>query len=384
MRICIVTGSRAEFFLLKELIININKEKKFKSFVLVTGSHNSSLFGNTIKDIKKSKIKINAEIDLKLKNDKPNDVSKYLSLGIRKFSFWLEKIKPDLLIILGDRYEIFSAVIAAQIYRIPIAHIYGGETTQGVIDEGIRHSITKFSHVHFVSTQKHFKRVKQLGENPKMIFNIGSLGVEALKKNKTINKKNLERKLKIKFRHKNILVTFHSETIFNEMENIKNLKIFLDSLKELKDTSIIFTAPGADFYYKSIFKEIQKFVKKNSQAYFFKSLGHKNYFSLCKHVDLMIGNSSSGIIEMPSLKKWTINLGIRQKGREKAKSVINVKFNKLEIRKAILKLLFMSNDPSLKKVKNPYDNGSSSDKIINILKRINFSDINKKKFYDYT
>jgi GDP/UDP-N,N'-diacetylbacillosamine 2-epimerase (hydrolysing) len=383
MKLCTITGSRAEFFLLKNLITKLTYDKKIKNDLLVTGSHNSAFFGNTIKDIRKSNFRIKAQIDLKIKKDKPSDISNYFSEGVKKFSYYLNKIKPDLILILGDRYEIFSAAIAAHILRIPIAHIYGGETTQGAIDEGIRHSITKLSHIHFVSTNKYFSRVKQLGENPKMIFNVGSLGVEALKKNKTISKKNLEKKLGIKFRKKNILITFHSETIHGEKKNVKNLKIFLDSLKNLKDTSLIFTAPGADFYYKSIFKEIKKFVKKIPQAYFFKSLGHENYFSLCKKVDLMIGNSSSGIIEMPSFKKWSINIGVRQEGRVRAKSIIDIKFKKSEIEKLILKLLFTKNTSFLKNTKNPYDNGNSSDKIIKILKKIKLPNIYNKKFYDY-
>jgi GDP/UDP-N,N'-diacetylbacillosamine 2-epimerase (hydrolysing) len=383
MKLCTITGSRAEFFLLKNLITKLKYDKKIKNNLLVTGSHNSVFFGKTIRDIRKSNFKIKAQIDLKIKNDKPSDISNYISQGIKKFSYYFNKIKPDLILILGDRYEIFSAAIAAHILRIPIAHIYGGETTQGAIDEGIRHSITKLSHIHFVSTKKYFTRVKQLGENTKMIFNVGSLGVEALKKNKNISKKILEKKLGIKFRKKNLLITFHSETIHDEKKNLKNLKFFLDSLKNLKDTSLIFTAPGADFYYNSIFREIKKFIKKKPQAYFFKSLGHENYFSLCKYVDLMIGNSSSGIIEMPSFKKWAINIGVRQEGRVKAKSIIDVKFKKTEIEKLILKLLFSKNNSFLKNIKNPYDNGNSSDKIIKILKKIKLSNIYNKKFYDY-
>ena len=383
MKLCTITGSRAEFFLLKNLITKINNEKKLKNNLLVTGSHNSALFGNTIKDIKQSNIKIKAIVNLKIKNDRPIDISKYISEGIKKFSYHFNSIKPDLVIILGDRYEIYTAAIAAYILKIPIAHIYGGETTQGVIDEGIRHSITKLSHIHFVSTNRYLKRVKQLGENPKMIFNVGSLGIEALKNNKALNKKTLEKKLGIKFRKKNLLITFHPETIHDEKTNLKNLKIFLDSLKGLKDTSLIFTAPGADTYYKFIFKQLKNFTKKNTQAYFFKSLGHEKYFSICKNVDLMIGNSSSGIIEMPTLNKWTINLGNRQTGRVKAKSVIDIKFKKIQIKKILNKLLFQKNNSFLKKIKNPYDNGNSSDKIINIIKKVNLSRICYKKFYDY-
>ena len=193
MKLCTITGSRAEFFLLKNLITKLTYDKKIKNDLLVTGSHNSAFFGNTIKDIRKSNFRIKAQIDLKIKKDKPSDISNYFSEGVKKFSYYLNKIKPDLILILGDRYEIFSAAIAAHILRIPIAHIYGGETTQGAIDEGIRHSITKLSHIHFVSTNKYFSRVKQLGENPKMIFNVGSLGVEALKKIRLLVKKILKK-----------------------------------------------------------------------------------------------------------------------------------------------------------------------------------------------
>jgi len=383
MKLCTVTGSRAEFFILRNFILKIQKDRKIIHSLLVTGSHNSNFFGNTIQDIKKSNIKITSRIDLKIKNDRPRDISNYISEGVKKFSYYFSKIKPDIVVILGDRYEIFSAAIAAHILGIPIAHLYGGETTLGVIDESIRHSITKLSHIHFVSTKKYFRKVQQLGENPKMIFNVGSLGVESLKNNKYLTKENIETKLKIKFRKKNLLITFHPETIHDKIKNLKNLKVFLNSLKDLKDTSLIFTAPGADFYYKSIFHEIKKFVKNNSQAYFFKSLGHENYFSLCKHIDLMIGNSSSGIIEMPSLKKWTINLGIRQEGRVKAKSVIDSEFKRSDIKKKLLKLLFVKSTSFLKNVRNPYDNGNSSDKIIKILKKINLNNILKKKFFDY-
>ena len=222
MKLCTVSGSRAEFFILKNLILKIQNDKKFNHHFIVTGSHTSQIFGNTIKDIKNNKVNISSIIKTNFKDDKPNHIANYLGDGIKKFSNKFTKNKPDLLLVLGDRYEIYAAVIAAYLARIPIAHIYGGETTQGSLDEGIRHSISKLSNIHFVSTKKHFKSLEQLGENKKYIFNIGSLGVEALITNKGLPTQTLEKELKIKFNKKNILMTFHSETVLGEKENIKN------------------------------------------------------------------------------------------------------------------------------------------------------------------
>ena len=383
MKICTVTGSRAEFFILKGLILKIQKEKKIKHNLLVTGSHNSDFFGKTINDIKKNKIIIKNSINLNIKGDKPNDIAKYLATGIQKFSKKLLEIKPDLLLILGDRYEIYSAVIAAYLNQIPIAHIYGGETTQGSLDEGIRHSISKLSNIHFVSTRKYLNRVRQLGENKKFIFNVGSMGVEAIKKHKLIKRKNIEKLLNLKLDKKNILMTFHPETSRSKKENLINLNKFLNCLKKLKKTSIIITMSGADHHYKAISSILNEFSKKNKNVFVFKSLGHDYYFSLCRVVDLMIGNSSSGIIEMPSFKKGTINVGIRQLGRIQAKSIINVDFSESEILRAIKKIYSNNFIKLLKRVNNPYDKNNSSGKILKILKSINLKKIQNKSFFDY-
>lgn len=382
MRLCTVSGSRAEFFILKDLILKLQNEKKFKHQFIVTGSHTSQIFGNTIKDIIRNKVKITSIIKTNFKGDKPNHIANYLGDGIKKFSQKFLKIKPDLLLILGDRYEIYAAAISAYLARIPIAHIYGGETTQGSLDEGIRHSISKFSNIHFVSTEKHLNRVAQLGENKKSIFNIGSLGVEALIKHKGLTRQNLEKELKIKFNKKNILMTFHPETIFDERKNIKNLTILLNCLKKLKDTTIIITSTGADHYYKSIQSRLTKFSLRNKNVFLFKSLGHNYYFSICKNVDFMIGNSSSGIIEMPSFKKGTINVGNRQLGREQARSVINTKFLEKEILNGIKKVYSKKFRKILKKVNNPYEKKNSTLSIIKILKGLKIKNLQSKMFYD--
>jgi UDP-hydrolysing UDP-N-acetyl-D-glucosamine 2-epimerase len=352
MKLCTISGSRADFFILKNLILKIQHDKKILQSLIVAGSHTSKIFGYTIKDIKKNKIKIRSIFNFHFKGDRPEDILNYLALGIKKFSNIFTKIKPDLILLLGDRYEILAAALSAYILKIPIVHLYGGEKTKGSLDDNIRHSITKFSSVHLVATKSYLKRVRQLGENKKLIFNVGSLGVEAIKKCKIYNKDYLENKLKIKFNRKNVLMTFHPETNKSKQENISNLKILLNCLKKLKDTSIIITMPGADHYYRSIQLELQRF--KNKNTYQFKSLGHDYYFSICKIVDFMIGNSSSGIIEMPTFKRGTINLGERQFGRVQAKSIINVEFNEDKIMNAISKIYSKRFENKIKKINNPY------------------------------
>jgi len=383
IKLCTVTGSRAEFFILKNLILKIQNKKKISHSLLVTGSHNSKFFGKTINDIKKENIKISGLIDLNIKGDSSSEISRYFSLGIKKFSKKLLSLKPDLVMLLGDRYEIFSAAIAAYLNHIPIIHIYGGETTEGSLDECIRHSITKLSKIHFVSTKKYFDRVKQLGENPDYIFNVGSMGVESIKNHKIIKKKKIEKILNFRFSEKNILMTFHPETTISKKENIKNLKQCLNCIKKLKNTTTIITMPGADHNYKIIFSILKKFSIENKNIYLFKSLGHDYYFSICRIVDLMIGNSSSGIIEMPSFRKPTVNIGKRQLGRIQAKSVINVDFQERKILNAIKKAFSKKFIKSLLRIKNPYKKNNSSDKIINIIEKINLKKLNTKKFFDY-
>ena len=378
MKLCTVTGSRAEFFILKRLILKFQNYKFFNHKLIITGSHTSKFFGKTINDIKREGIKIHSVINLNFKGDKPEDITNYFATGIKKFSKNFFKLKPDLILVLGDRYEIYSATLAAYFLKIPVAHLYGGEITKGSLDNGIRHSITKLSDLHFVSTKKYFENIYSWGENKKNIFNIGSLGVESLKNHKIIKKEILEKKLKIKFNKKNILMTFQPETINTKKENLRKLDILLNCIKNLKNTSIIMTMPGADHYYKSIQSKLLEFCRRNKNVFLFKSLGHDNYFSICRLVDFMIGNSSSGVIEMPSFKKGTINLGIRQLGRLHSNTVINADFNKKAIIKAINKIYSKKFRKSLQKAKNPYEQKNSLSKILKILKSINLSDLNKR------
>lgn len=378
MKICIITGSRAEYFLMKNLILKLQSDKFFKTDLIVTGAHNSNIFGNTISVIKNDRVKISKVIKLPINKDNKTILSKSISLAIEKISNFLIKSKPDLVLLLGDRYEIFASAVASYINKVPIAHIHGGEKTEGSLDEGFRHSITKLSNIHFVSTKDSFTRVKQLGEEHKNIHLVGSLGIEIIKKIIFCTKKEIEKKLKIKLNEKIILVNYHPEPI-----NLKDFKVILRVLKKFKDYTIIFTAPNADIGYRYIINEIKKFTKKNKNSYFFKTLGHRIFFSLCKNISFMIGNSSSGIIELPSFKKPTINVGNRQKSRLRSLSVIDVEYNKIKI---LNKIKFVESKNFKKKIKfnkNPYDKGNTSKKIISILKKIKMKQLFLKRFTDY-
>lgn len=382
MKIAIITGSRSDYFLLKNLIFEIKKIKKFKLVTIATGSLMSNFFGNLIKEIKKDKIQIDYSVDLLIKEDTENDVSSYISTGIKQFSEKFNKIQPNLIIIIGDRYESFAAAVSACINRFPIAHIHGGEVTNGALDNSLRHAITKFSHLHFVSNKIHAKRVYQLGEEKRRIFNVGALGVEAINKYKLLTQFELEKILKIKLKKKNILATFHPETLLNKKENLTNLKAFLSALEKVKNATVIFTLSNADTNFKIINRVIKKFCNKKKNFYFFKSLGHLKYFSLCSKVDFMIGNSSSGIIEMPAFKKPTINLGNRQEGRTKSLSIIDCEF---KISKIIKNIDYCYDEKFLKKIRSQrslYSSKNVSEKIIQVIQKTNLKDLIKKKFID--
>ncbi len=380
-KICVITGSRAEYGLLKNLLIRLNNNRKFNVKLIVTGSHLSGKYGYTLSNIKKDNLKIEKKINLNLKKDDSIGLANSISLGLNKFVKTFEKLKPDLILVLGDRFEIYTSALAALLCRIPISHIHGGELTEALLDDVFRHSITKMSHIHFAANQIYSKRIIQLGENPKTVFNVGGLGVDSIKKQKIFNKSELEKYLKLKFLKNSILVTFHPETL-NKKSTKKNFNELLKALKRIKKTTIIFTMPNHDIDSSIIYTLILNFVKKNKDVYFFKSLGQKVYYSCCKHIDCMVGNSSSGLLEMPSFKKYSINLGDRQKGRIKAASVINCKFSSNEIFKKINYALNKKNQSKIRGVKNPYGFGGASKKIASILERIKFEKIVNKKFYD--
>ena len=378
-KICVVTGSRAEYGILKNLIFKIKKSKRLKLQLVVSGMHLSSRHGLTYKEINEDNLKIDKKIKIPINSDTSEGISNSVSVGIKKFSKVFNSFKPSLVLILGDRFEIFSAAIAAMSERIPIGHIHGGETTEGAIDEAIRHSITKMSHLHFVATKEYRNRVIQLGEDSKKVYLVGGLGVDTIKKTKFYKKEFLEKKIGFKLGKKNVLVNFHPATL-EKKESKKQIREILMALKKIKYAKIIFTMPNADHESKSIFNEMSNFVKKNKNSMVFKSIGSLAYLSCLKSVDVILGNSSSGLLEAPTLKVPTINVGNRQKGRLKAKSVIDCRPKQKEIFSILTKLLNGKRKNTLKSFKNPYGEGGASNKIAAILEKTNYNKLLKKSF----
>ena len=380
-KICVITGSRADYSILKNVIEKIKMNKKYKLQLIATGSHLSKKHGNTISEILSDGFKPNAKIKILANKSNASDLIRNSSRVLRGYAAAFKNLNPDLVLILGDRYEIFCAAYAATIFGIPIAHLHGGEVTQNSYNEFFRHGISKLSHLHFVSTNQYKKRVIQLGESPRNVFNTGAVGLEDIKKYNFFKVKVLEKKLKLKFMKKSLLITIHPETL-NRKKIEKNTDIVLLTLKKLKDTTLIFTMPNSDIKSYDIEKKIEKFCKINENAFFFRSLGRKLYLSCVKKTDAVLGNSSSGIIEVPSLNKPSIDLGKRQHGRIRASSVITCDFNKMKILRAIKKIYSKNFLKKISTLKNPYYKKDSSKKILKTIDQIQISDILPKKFYD--
>lgn len=381
-KVCFITGSRAEYGLLRWLMELVNQNDKFTLQIVVTGMHLVEEYGLTYKEIENDGFIINHKVEMLLASDTSSSISKSTGLGLCGFSDAYNVLKPDAIIVLGDRYEIFSACIAAMFAKIPIGHIHGGEKTLGSYDESIRHAITKMSWWHFVATAEYKKRVIQLGENPERVFNVGGLGVDSIKKYKLLLKKDLMERTSIKFFEKNLLITYHPVTL-EDNSSEKQFSNLLKALNKLKNTKLIFTLPNADSNSQVIKNMIVDYVALNrKQSIFFSSLGQVNYYSILQYVDGVIGNSSSGLLEVPTFKIGTINIGDRQAGRIKARSVIDCKATFSSITDAI-EILYSENfKKKLNYVKNPYGFGKASDKIIEILSHSKFKNNIKKEFYD--
>ena len=381
-KVCVITGTRAEFGQLKGVMEGIQKSKILGLQVVVTGMHLSPEFGMTVNTIVNEGIKVNRRVEMLLSSDSSVGLTKSIGLGVIGFADALEELKPDLILILGDRYEILAAAVAAMVARIPIAHIHGGESTEGVIDESIRHSLSKMSHLHFVATEEYGKRVSQLGENPDNIYNVGGLGVDSLQNIKLLSKAELEKVLGYSFLKKNLLITFHpvtleKDTVAPQMDHL------LAALSLLNDVGLIFTMPNSDTDGRVLQNKVKDFCSNRPHANFYTSLGQVKYLSCMKHVDGVVGNSSSGIAEAPSFKKGTIDIGDRQRGRVKAKSIIECEPKCEKIFKAIEKLFSQDFQEKLSQVKNPYGFGGASKKIIETLENISFKNLLKKRFYDW-
>ncbi|AEF17898.1 UDP-N-acetyl-D-glucosamine 2-epimerase, UDP-hydrolysing [Thermoanaerobacterium xylanolyticum LX-11] len=382
-KIAVVTGTRAEYGLLYPLLKRIKETNLFDLQIIVTGMHLSPEFGLTFKEIIDDGFKINEKIEMLLSSDSEIGITKSIGLGIIGFADALNRLRPDIVILLGDRFETFAAAVACLVAKIPIAHLYGGELTEGLIDDAIRHSITKMSTYHFTSTEIYKNRVIQLGENPERVFNVGALGIDNIENIKLLSREDLQEELSFKLGEVNILVTYHPVTLENNTSQAQFIEL-LKALDSFENIKIIFTKPNADTDGRIISMLIDKYVKTNSdRAVSFTSLGRLKYLSLMKNVDVVLGNSSSGIIEAPTFKKPTVNIGDRQKGRIKAKSVIDCEANSEKIVLALKKALSTEFKKLCETIDNPYGDGKSSERIINILKKILDTNISiKKTFYD--
>jgi GDP/UDP-N,N'-diacetylbacillosamine 2-epimerase (hydrolysing) len=383
-KICIVTGTRAEYGLLKPLIDRVYNSDKFELQLAVTGMHLSSEFGLTYQEIEKDGYPITSKIEMLLSSDTPVGITKSMGLAMIGFADYFATYQPDIVVILGDRYEMLMAASAAMIARIPIAHIHGGELTEGVIDEAIRHSITKMSQLHFVTTETYRKRVIQLGEQPEMVFNVGALGVENIKQICLLERKQLEEDIHFTFSDKTVMVTFHPVTLeqMTAEKQFNNLLLVIENHKELK---VIFTKANSDTDGRVINRMIDKFVENNKdRCVAFTSLGQLRYLSSLRFCCAVMGNSSSGIIEVPSFGIPTVNIGDRQKGRVRALSVIDCGNTEREIENAVVQALSGEFRDSIADVKNPYEGENTSEKILQIIgeKLQQGIDI-KKSFYNF-
>ncbi len=378
-KICVITGTRAEYGLLYWLMKDIQQDPQLELELVVTGMHLSPEFGLTYKAIEQDGFVIKEKVEMLLSSDSAVGITKSIGLATIGFAEVFERLKPDIIVLLGDRYEILAAAQAALIARIPIAHIAGGDTTEGAFDEAIRHSITKMSHVHFVTNEVSARRVRQLGENPDYIFTVGSPGIDQIKRLKLLKRTELEKELDFKFLKNNLVITFHPVTLENHTSERQFQELFI-ALDNLNSTiGLIFTKPNSDPDGRIIIKMIDDYVSTHSNAKSFSSLGQLKYLSLLAQVDAVVGNSSSGLYEAPSFKIPTVNIGDRQKGRLQASSIINCEAEAARILEAINQALTKDCSDAI----NPYGNGDSSSQIITKLKQIdNYQDLLKKHFFE--
>ena len=349
--------------------------------VVATGSHLSPEFGLTAHEIEQAGFAIDRRIEILLSSDTGAGVAKSTGLGLIGFADAFQDLRPDLVVLLGDRFEILAAATAALLMRLPVAHLHGGEKTEGAFDDAIRHAITKMSNLHFVATEEYRQRVIQLGENPGDVHVVGALGLDGLIKAKRLTRQELEASLGFDLGARSMLVTFHPETLSPGMAE-RQVAELLAALDAFGDFPIVFTLPNADPEGRAITSLIESFVENHPKARAYPSLGQLRYQSLVATVDVVVGNSSSGIIEVPSLGRPTVNIGDRQKGRLRAASVIDCPPDRSEIRQAIDKALSADFQASLETVSNPYGTGGASDAIARVIAQTDLEALKQKTFHD--
>lgn len=380
-KICVITGTRAEYGLLRWVMQGIKDDADLTLQIIATGMHLSPEFGLTYREIEKDGFRIDRKVEMLTSSDTAVGIAKSMGLGLIGFADALSELKPDLIVLLGDRFEIFAAASAALVARIPLAHLHGGETTEGAFDEALRHSITKMAHLHFVAAEEYRRRVIQLGEQPERVFLVGGLGIDNIKRLQLLDRTALEESLDFKFGPKNLLITFHPVTLETATAEAQ-LAELLAALAALEDTHLIFTMPNADTDGRKLIAMVNAFVAQNANARAYTSLGQLRYLSCIAQVDGVVGNSSSGLAEVPSFKKGTINIGDRQRGRLQAASVIQCDPTRQSIGAAIETLYSSGFQGRSNSVRNPYGDGGASEKILNVIKHAPLAGLEKKSFHD--
>jgi len=378
-KICIVTGSRADYGLLYWLMKDIQAGSLFELQLVVTGMHLSPEFGMTIDTIEKDGFEIAQRVETLLSSDSAIGVTKSVGLGVISFADVFDRLRPDLVLVLGDRFEIFAAAQAALLTKLPIAHIGGGDVTEGAYDEAMRHSISKMSHLHFVTNIAAANRLKHMGENPKYIFNVGSPGLDYIHRSQFPNRKTLEKELDFKFKKVNFLITFHPVTLDTNSSH-KQFESLLQALDQYSsDVGLIFTLPNADTDGRDLIRLVEEYVGRKDNARAYTSLGQMRYLGTMAVADVVIGNSSSGLYEAPSFQTPTVNIGFRQQGRLKADSIFDCSPTSDDILNAITKAMSFGSQ----KVENPYQKGDCAELIMKELNSINdFNSLTMKRFFD--
>lgn len=378
-KICVVTGTRAEYGILYWVMKEILKTPELELQLVVTGMHLSPEFGFTYNNIVNDGFNIDAKVEMLLSSDSPVGTSKSIGIGILGFSDAFDRLKPDLILVVGDRFEILAAVQVALVANIPVAHIAGGDITEGAFDDAIRHSITKMSHLHFVTNEESARRVNQMGEDPSYIFEVGNPGLDHIRRNSLLSLEMLQRELGFVFRRKNILLTYHPVTLAYK-ENESHLRqIFLALDKFGDEVGVLITKPNADPCGREFIRMINEYSKLRSNVKVFDSLGQLRYLSTIANVDAVVGNSSSGLYEVPSFNKPTVNIGDRQKGRLQAISVINCP----PVAEEIFESITIALNSKYHDIVNPYGDGKSSQRIVKVLREISsYKELLHKRFYE--
>lgn len=381
-KICVITGSRAEYGLLSSLMSALKADNELQLQVVATNMHLSPEFGLTYREIESDGFHIDKKVEMLLSSDTANATTKSVGLATIGLADAFEDLKPDLIVVLGDRFEILAAVTAALFYKIPVAHLHGGEITEGAYDDSIRHAITKMSHLHFTSTEEYRSRVIQLGEQPDCVFNVGAIGVENIKNTSLLSKAELEESLGFQLGEKSLLVTFHPVTLEHATAEMQCQNL-LDALEQFPEYRIIFTLPNSDTDGRIIMRKIEEFTKKhNNRSIAFTSLGKVRYLSALQYVSAVVGNSSSGIIEVPSFGIPTLNIGDRQKGRIAANSVVHCGISKKEISEGLRSIFCEKIGIIADRKQNPYDKQGTVNAICDTIKKTVLESLIKKIFYN--